>query len=86
MTKELGKIEKVKFGHCGYQDACLGQLYENNFISCSGGVEDDDLVKLIKYAKSIEEQQTGDWVETHWYEEIDGKKYKLYYDKNNEWK
>lgn len=24
MTKELGKIEKVRFGHCGYQDACLG--------------------------------------------------------------
>jgi hypothetical protein len=24
MTKELGKIEKVRFGHCGYQDSCLG--------------------------------------------------------------
>ena len=64
----------------------VDQLYENHFISCSGGVEDDDLVKLIKYAKSIEQQQTGNWVETHWYEEINGKNYKLYYDKNNEWK
>jgi hypothetical protein len=42
--------------------------------------------EIKQYAKSIEQQQTGDWVETHWYEEIDGKKYKLYYDKNNEWK
>ena len=24
MTKELGKIEKVRFGHCGYQESCLG--------------------------------------------------------------
>jgi hypothetical protein len=40
----------------------------------------------VKQAKQMEEQQTGDWVETHWYEEIGGKNYKLYYDKNNEWK
>jgi hypothetical protein len=41
---------------------------------------------ILERAKQMEKEQTGDWVETHWYEEIDGKKYKLYYDKNNEWK
>jgi hypothetical protein len=41
---------------------------------------------IIQRAKQMEKEQTGDWVETHWYEEIDGKKYKLYYNKNNEWK
>lgn len=24
MEIKLGKIESVKFGHCGYQDACIG--------------------------------------------------------------
>jgi hypothetical protein len=37
-------------------------------------------------AIQMEKEQTGNWIETHWYEEIDGKNYKLYYDKNNEWK
>jgi hypothetical protein len=45
-----------------------------------------DLKDLLEQAKQMEKEQTGDWVETHWYEEIDGKNYKLYYDKNNEWK
>jgi hypothetical protein len=45
-----------------------------------------DLKDLLEQAKQMEQEQTGDWVETHWYEEIDGKNYKLYYDKNNEWK
>jgi hypothetical protein len=40
----------------------------------------------VKQAKQMEKEQTGDWIGTHWYEEIDGKNYKLYYDKNNEWK
>jgi hypothetical protein len=45
-----------------------------------------DLKNLLEQAKQMEQEQTGDWVETHWYEEIDGKNYKLYYNKNNEWK
>jgi hypothetical protein len=45
-----------------------------------------DLKDLLEQAKQMEKEQTGDWVETHWYEEINGKNYKLYYDKNNEWK
>lgn len=45
-----------------------------------------DLKDLLERAKQMEKEQTGDWVETHWYEEIDGKNYKLYYNKNNEWK
>ena len=41
---------------------------------------------ILERAKQMEKEQTGDWVETHWYEEIEGKNYKLYYNKNNEWK
>ncbi len=40
--------------------------------------------KYILQAKQMEKEQTGEWVETHWYEEINGKNYKLYYSKNNE--
>jgi effector-binding domain-containing protein len=41
-------------------------------------------MKLINQAKQMEKEQIGDWVETHWYEEIKGKNFKLYYNKNNE--
>jgi hypothetical protein len=44
------------------------------------------VMSKLEQAKQMEKEQTGDWVETHWYEEIDGKNYKLYYNKNNEWK
>jgi|LakMenE01Jun11ns_1017448.scaffolds.fasta_scaffold9160318_3 hypothetical protein len=49
----------------------------------------EDLVhnaRSFKQAHQMEKEQTGDWVETHWYEEINSKNYKLYYNKNNEWK
>ena len=29
--KKLGKIRRVKFGHVGYQDACLGIQFEFSF-------------------------------------------------------
>jgi hypothetical protein len=60
--------------------------YDNDSKRLPSFIESYDLSKFFEEAKQIEKKQTGDWVETHWYEEINGKKYKLYYDKNNEWK
>jgi hypothetical protein len=60
--------------------------YDNDNKRLPSFIESYDLSKFFEEAKQIEKKQTGDWVETHWYEEIDGKNYKLYYDKNNEWK
>ena len=60
--------------------------YDNDSKRLPSFIESYDLSKFFEEAKQMEKEQTGDWVETHWYEEIDGKNYKLYYDKNNEWK
>jgi hypothetical protein len=51
------------------------------------GWKDEDVDTVIKKAEQLlemEKEQIGDWVQTHWYEEIKGKNYKLYYNKNNE--
>lgn len=45
---------------------------------------DELLNEWCDKAKQMEKQLIGDWVQTHWYEEIKGKNYKLYYNKNNE--
>jgi hypothetical protein len=60
--------------------------YDNDSKRLPSFIESYDLSKFFEEAKQMEKEQTGDWVETHWYEEIDGKNYKLYYNKNNEWK
>lgn len=38
--KELGKIEKVEFGHCGYQESFVGLRVEFKFNTCTH-VSDD---------------------------------------------
>jgi hypothetical protein len=58
MTKELGKIEKVNFGHCGYQDACLGISF---VLSGSGwGLMDS---KSTWDAELIKHTENSQWTE-----------------------
>jgi hypothetical protein len=58
MTKELGKIEKVRFGHCGYQESCLGISFV--LIGKGWGLVDS---KSTWDAELIEHTENSQWTE-----------------------
>ena len=68
MEKKLGKIESVRFGLGGYQDACLGLSVT---LSASGwgvgdfkGSWDAESVKRSEYTKWTEEERSKGYDET----------------------
>ena len=68
MEKKLGKIESVRFGHGGYQDACLGLSVT---LSGSGwgvndfkGTWDVEMIKVSEYTKWDEKDRTKGYDET----------------------
>lgn len=68
MEKKLGKITSVKFGHGGYQDACIGLsvgLGDGSWgVSDFKGTWDAELVKRSEYTKWTEEERTKGYDET----------------------
>lgn len=67
--KRLGKISSVRFGHGGYQDACLG--LDLSFESKSGwgvstwiGGWDAEIIKCDKYCKWTEEDRSKEYADT----------------------
>jgi hypothetical protein len=64
IEKKLGKIESVKFGHVGYQDAMLGLDLTFSFNGGgigTGGLKgltwDPELIECTKYSKWTEEDR-----------------------------
>jgi hypothetical protein len=67
MTKELGKIEKVRFGHCGYQDSCLGISFvlsgKGWGLTDSKSTWDAELIKWSEHSKWTEEDRDKQYSE-----------------------
>jgi hypothetical protein len=67
MTKELGKIEKVRFGHCGYQDACLGISFvlrgKGWGLQDSKSAWDAELIEHTEHTKWTEEDRNKQYSE-----------------------
>ena len=67
-TKKLGKISSVRFGHGGYQDACLGVSL--TFEGKGWGVGtwiggwDAEKIKCDKYCKWTEEDRSNEYADT----------------------
>lgn len=57
--KYLGKIETVKFGHCGYQGAMLGMSFTFKFDGCCGVGTD----RSAWDAELIEHKDSCKWTE-----------------------
>ena len=68
MEKKLGKIESVRFGHGGYQDACIGlsvTLGNGSWgVGDSRANWDAEQIKWSEHSKWTEEDRDG------WYAEI----------------
>ncbi len=68
MEKRLGKIEVVKFGHGGYQDACIGLSVtlagEGWGVSDFKGTWDPELIKRSDSTKWTEEERSKNLDET----------------------
>ena len=62
MEKKLGKIQSVRFGHGGYQDACIGisvTLGDGSWgVGDFKGEWDPELVTTSEYTKWTEEDRT----------------------------
>jgi hypothetical protein len=62
MENKLGKIESVRFGHGGYQDACIGISVtlagEGWGVGDFKGAWDPELVTTSKYSKWTEEERS----------------------------
>jgi hypothetical protein len=54
MEKKLGKIESVRFGHGGYQDACIGLS-----VTLGNGSWDPEMIKCTEHTKWTEEDRTN---------------------------
>jgi hypothetical protein len=67
MTKELGKIEKVRFGHCGYQSSCLGISFvlsgKGWGLQDSKSTWDAELIKHTENSKWSEEDRDKQYSE-----------------------
>ena len=67
MTKELGKIEKVRFGHCGYQSSCLGISFvlsgKGWGLVDSKSTWDAELMKWSEHCKWSEEDRDKQYSE-----------------------
>ena len=68
MEKKLGKIESVRFGHGGYQDACIGLSVT---LSAKGwgvgdfkGGWDAEQIKHTEHTKWTEEERDKTYSET----------------------
>lgn len=68
MEKKLGKIQSVKFGHGGYQDACIGlsvTLSDGGWgVGDFKGTWDPEMVASSEYTKWTEEDRTKGFDET----------------------
>ena len=62
MEKKLGKIQSVRFGHGGYQDACIGisvTLGDGSWgVGDFKGAWDPELVKHTENTKWTEKERT----------------------------
>jgi hypothetical protein len=62
MEKRLGKIESVRFGHGGYQDACIGisvTLGNGSWgVGDFKGAWDPEMIKRSEYTQWTEEDRT----------------------------
>jgi hypothetical protein len=67
MEKKLGKIESVRFGHGGYQDACIGlsvTLGNGSWgVSDFKGTWDPEMITRSEYTKWTEEDRDKNLVE-----------------------
>lgn len=65
MEKRLGKIKKVKFGHCGYQELCLGISFDfggdNWEIGYTKSAWDSNLVPHNEYCKWSEQDREREY-------------------------
>jgi len=66
--KYLGKIESVKFGHCGYQGTALGVSFTFTFDDCCGvgtckSAWDAELIKHTDSCKWTEEDRSNQYAE-----------------------
>jgi hypothetical protein len=63
MEKRLGKIESVRFGHGGYQDACIGlsvTLGDGSWgVGDFKGTWDPEMIKCSEHSKWTEEDRTN---------------------------
>ena len=63
MEKKLGKIQSVRFGHGGYQDACIGlsvTLGDGSWgVSDFKGTWDPEIIKCTEHTKWTEEDRTN---------------------------
>jgi len=68
MEKKLGKIESVKFGHGGYQDACLGLSVtlsgEGWGVGDFKGTWDAEMIKHSENTKWKEEDRSKGYDDT----------------------
>jgi len=68
MEKKLGKIESVRFGHGGYQDACIGlsvTLGNGSWgVGDFKGAWDPEMIKRTEHTKWTEEDRTNNIGET----------------------
>ena len=68
MEKRLGKIQSVRFGHGGYQDACIGlsvTLGDGGWgVGDFKGTWDPEMVKRSEYTKWEEEDRVKGFDET----------------------
>ena len=67
METKLGKIERVSFGHGGYQDACIGlsvTLGNGSWgVSDFKGTWDPETIKVTEHTKWSEETRTENFGE-----------------------
>ncbi len=67
MEKKLGRIERAYFGHCGYQDACIGLCVELSFGgygACKNfSAWDAELIKPSEYTKWTEQDRDAQYAE-----------------------
>ncbi len=63
MEKRLGKIESVRFGHGGYQDACIGlsvTLGDGSWgVGDFKGKGDSEMIRCSEHSKWTEEDRTN---------------------------
>ena len=68
MEKKLGKIQSVRFGHGGYQDACIGlsvTLGDGSWgVGDFKGTWDPELITRSEYTKWTEEERTKGFDDT----------------------
>jgi hypothetical protein len=68
MEKKLGKIQSVRFGHGGYQDACIGisvTLGDSSWsVGDFKGTWDPEMITRSEYTKWTEKDRTIGFDET----------------------